>query len=219
MDDFMLLEYELVRTELRHFQRNQITIISILVTATISLFAYGLIIKDNIIIVTGFIIPALFAVLGTLWIDQIYRQRELALYSYSLEVELSSQNNTKGWEHYIQRKRAVKSGALDKNRNNSIIESLFESLKSPSISYYLIFSAGSVGVPVSSIFYCMLHVKSSDLSTLYMIILGFILLTFQICIEAVYVKNILSLQGELRKMVCDDEHTERTEPLLRSSSK
>ena len=215
MDELRTKDYELVRTELRHFQRNQLTIISILVTASVSAYAYSFNNLSRLVAVSGFVIPVLFAVLGTLWIDQIYRQRELALYSYILERELFSGFITKGWEHYVQRKRAsIRNSSYGKPR--TLTERVESFAKSPSLYYYFLFSSGVIVIPVLSVIYCFLQVhKAVNYSSSMIYKLGIPVIIVQVLIEVLYLKNIFKLQDDLEEEVNYDHLVEEREPVPR----
>lgn len=198
---YEIKDYQSVREELRHFSRNQLTIISILVTASVTGYAYSLEHIDKLIVVTGFVIPVLFAVLGTLWIDQVYRQRELALYSYLLENEMFGNSNTKGWEHYVQEKRARKK-AHSFNGVSIPVGIIRYLINSASLYYYGLFSLGLVVVPALSSKYSFLqvskieHYASSQIYTL-----GPKIIIIQFLLEVLYIINIFALQKELNEAV------------------
>lgn len=197
MEDFKTKDYELVRTELRHFQRNQLTILSILVTASVTAYAYSIDNREKLVIVSGFIIPILFATLGTLWIDQIYRQRELALYSFLLENELSTGMITHGWEHYVQNKRSKKR-VLGIKQLEKIKGPLEKILNAPSLYYYSLMSIGVVLVPILSVGYSFMQVsKISPYTSSRIYILGPFVIIIQIIIELMYLINIHALQLDL----------------------
>lgn len=64
--EFILKDYEQVRTELRNYTNNQFLILSLLLTTSVATYAYNISDIEKLAITTGFIIPALFAVLGIL---------------------------------------------------------------------------------------------------------------------------------------------------------
>lgn len=193
-------DYEMVRTELRHFSRNQLTIISILITAGISIYTYTMTNPIKLVVATGFIIPILIAVLGTLWIDQIYRQRELALYSFLLEQSLSADYTTKGWEHYVQIKRFMKKREKKRNWKHFSFLSIFP--WSANYFYYAAFSSGLMLVACLSVAYSFARVQKFPLfhySRLYY--LGVPILIFFFVIETIYIMNIMELQHELENAI------------------
>ena len=110
---YCLEDYKASNAELLSTIDMQFKILSILVTATAAVFVY-LFKKDmhQIVFCACLIMPGIYAFFGTLWLDQVYRQRRLAAYIFEIEATNAfphdrSENLTGGWEHYVQGTRRM----------------------------------------------------------------------------------------------------------------
>lgn len=108
---YCIEDYKAAKAELLSTIDMQFKILSILVTATAAVFVY-LFKKDphQIVFSACLIIPGIYAFFGTLWLDQVYRQRRLAAYIYEIENISAFPHNrsvalSAGWEHYVQGNR------------------------------------------------------------------------------------------------------------------
>ena len=104
--DIISEDYKQAKNELLTTVELQYKILSILVTATAAVFVYIMDRDENeirqLVFCACLIVPGLFAFFGILWLDQVYRQRRLAAYIYTLE-ELYRQMDTcyGGLEHFV----------------------------------------------------------------------------------------------------------------------
>ena len=138
---YCLEDYKAAKTELLTTIDMQFKILSILVTATAAVFVY-LFKKElhQIVFSACLIMPGIYAFFGTLWLDQVYRQRRLAAYIFEIETidgfpQSRSQTISNGWEHYVH-------GNREKNKLNK-----------PSRYYYYICLGLFYAVPVA-VFVC-----------------------------------------------------------------
>lgn len=99
-------DYKYAKQEIILTVELQYKLLSLLVTATAAVFVYILDKDENDLRQIGFcaclIIPGLYSFFGTLWLDQVFRQRRLAAYIYQIEEIESFDTDRRGWEHYVQ---------------------------------------------------------------------------------------------------------------------
>lgn len=114
-NEIMLEEYRGLKTEIRAAINNQYYILSLLITATSAIMVYVATkyksgfsdTPDNIFtIITcfGLLLPGVYAFFGTLWLDQVYRQRRAAVAVHKIEEQCKMEGNPFGWEHFINQK-------------------------------------------------------------------------------------------------------------------
>lgn len=102
--DYLLEDYSKAKSEIITTIQMQFNIISILVTASAAAFVY-LYKKDSSMVIwtACLIIPGIYAFFGTLWLDQVFRQRRLASYIFLIEKSFYKSDSIEfGWERYIQ---------------------------------------------------------------------------------------------------------------------
>lgn len=108
---YCLQDYKAAKAELLSTIDMQFKVLSILVTATAAVFVY-LFKKDphQIAFCACLIMPGIYAFFGTLWLDQVYRQRRLAAYIFEIETMVEFPKGRRafageGWEHFVHGKR------------------------------------------------------------------------------------------------------------------
>lgn len=225
MSEFNLKDYESIRTELRQFKQNQTTIISILITASLTAYAYGAKYPYILPSMTGFVIPAMFAALGTLWIDQVYRQCEIAFYSFLLECKIVLGYQEKGWQHFVYNKRSASrtielnifrgkfTSALKKHKmKDYLVDMLRKVYNSASLYYYAVYTISFLGIPLLSWIYSVFQANKlgkGNHSQIYRLGI-FIWLAF-LFLVVLYILNILALQNELKKAAIKENNDEEIE--------
>ena len=108
---FILENYRFAKSEIVSTIATQYKLLSILITATAAVFVYILDKTKNgstqLIVCACLIIPGLYAFFGALWLDQVYRQRRLAIYIYRIEEQYLGEQDQDavighlGWEHFV----------------------------------------------------------------------------------------------------------------------
>lgn len=198
--EFILKDYEQVRTELRNYTNNQFLILSLLLTTSVATYAYNISDIEKLAITTGFIIPALFAVLGILWFDQVYRQKELACYSFLIEAEIYQEINipideitdVQGWEHFTQERHSQR---VENGGCGNILRVM---RMRANLYYYAAFALGLFAVPIASTVYCFRQLKLLDEYSKLCMLGPYIIACFAIA-SILYIANILRVQKRINK--------------------
>ncbi len=131
------------------------------------------------------IMPGIYAFFGTLWLDQVYRQRRLAAYIYEIETMIAFPHGRnglaeEGWEHFVQGKR-------QKDRLNR-----------PSRYYYYICLGLFFAVPVAVFVLACVYSKSGNVlaprhELFIPALIGIILYVLFIIFSALYIRSIKAL--------------------------
>jgi hypothetical protein len=176
----------------------QFKVLSILVTATAAVFVY-LFKKDphQIAFCACLIIPGIYAFFGTLWLDQVYRQRRLAAYIYEIETMIEfprgqSEHIGKGWEHFVQVKKQQDELNTPKGKRPK------DKLNTPSRYYYYICLGLFFAVPVAVyILACTYSKIGNVLSPTHELFLpaciGIVLYVLFIIFSFLYIRSIKAL--------------------------
>lgn len=195
--DILAEDYKHAKKELITTIELQFKILSILITATAAVFVYILDRDENdmrqIVFCACLIVPGMFAFFGTLWLDQVYRQRRLAAFIYKIEDMYQYEGDWySGWEHFVQGNRKVQKLNWPSRYYYHICLGLF--MFFPPATYILacIFKAGNV-----LNIHHELHVPA-----VFGIVLYFVFLIFAI----LYIHSILSLVDSFRSTELDSKH-------------
>ena len=185
--EYLIEDYRFAKTELLSTIESQFTILSILVTASAAVFVF-IFGQDSLsfTICGCLIIPGLYAFFGILWLDQVYRQRRLAMYILTIErtKEFSGQTIEGnflhlGWETFI------KSGKK------------YTSSKIPSRLYYFVCLGLFLFFPsVTSIFaMCFggINIFHAERKIFYTVVVGALLYLAYLIFSTIYVVIILKL--------------------------
>lgn len=212
--EYLLKDYEQVRSELRNYSKNQFAILSILVTASIAILQFSKVDPSgsDLVFATGFLIPALFAYLGVLWLDQVYRQKELGCYSCMLEAEIAGEDHDmKGWEHYLHMRHRINSrhkvGAESKCPPVDFWRSIIKILLSANYYYYTIFLAGFIGLPILSSKYCSRQIVNLPSGVQYSRLcnLRFAIVIVFLLIAILYIRSIFVVQRRINIIIEESE--------------
>lgn len=211
MSNAELEDYKYAKAELQSTISTQHELLSVLVTASAALFAYFWKQGDDALKICGCIlVPGLYAFIGALWLDQVYRQRRLALYIYRIEEsqEFSSLMRdgnvyaNGGWEHFIRMKNIET--LSDDVPKKSKIRQLFTKISSrfkqnrTSRWYYYIFLALFSGLPVATYIFTCIHigisVKGNSIANIPMACkIGVVIYMGFLIVEALYIISILKI--------------------------
>ena len=191
MDDeieltYCLEDYKAAKTELLTTIDMQFKVLSILVTATAAVFVY-LFKKDphQIAFCACLIMPGIYAFFGTLWLDQVYRQRRLAAYIFKIETMVEFPKGRcafagEGWEHFVHGKRRS------------------DRLNRPSRYYYHICLGLFFAVPVAVFILACVYSKSGNVldpahELLVPALIGIVIYSLFIVFSVLYIRSINSL--------------------------
>lgn len=216
VSNFLINDYIQIRSELRQYQKNQFFIQSLLITGASTVYVYSIGKDSTICLATGFIIPAIFAALGTFWFDTVFRYKHFGYYSclieskieFAIKINIDKETSagnlyTLGWEHYNRR--------VNEKRSQHIF--IFKDrLKLPRITgfanyyYYCIFSAGVILLPLASCVYCSRQLAvttATDISNLCYV--GIWLWVIQLIISILYVMLIIKDKKQFEETLAQKE--------------
>lgn len=182
--DILLTEYEMIRQESIVAQKHQIILVSIYISA-IGFFLANILNSffntpsDSVLVlILVYFIPIISLFIGTIWLDQVYRQFLYGVYIYGIEKKISEildMELSLNWETWLHEKRA-------------------SLLTDPRFLYYIIFTFVYIGIPVVSIifgFECTMskYMLSFNIGTFtYLVFIGAITVVF-----CIYIYKILTL--------------------------
>ncbi len=190
----IMKEYEMLRAESQEKQKTQFTMISLIVSAISIVFGLTANLessaaKISLPILYRFLLPCTIMFFGILWLDQMYRQVMIGVYTAQIENKINSllkadipdgMSSIIGWEQWLSARRPT------------------EKFWGKTNYYYAYIGLGTLSVLPIVVFLLGCFLTETPLWPIYLIVLLFVFAVYLLFV-ALYVKAIRRFDKEIEE--------------------